>query len=312
MIERRSCSKKEMVRDGFTLVELTISLAFISVLSLTVVMVVSSAISSYRKSITLGLVNDAGMNIVDDMRNAVQNSRAFSIRGTCKYVYDGNNSNIGACERNDGRGLASTVRVASLDLGEGVKDVPVYGSFCTGNYSYVWNSGYFDNGKINSSGDGTVAAKATISYVKGDGGGGRGGVETINDIRLLKIKDEDRTVCKVMMGGNYSNNGVINGSNSSFNIPEELSETPVELLSEGSMGLAIYDLWATFAEQDGPTKNIFYYTSFVLGTIEGGVNIMSNANNCKTPADYSDSQNFDYCAINKFNFAAMASGRTGR
>ena len=45
------------VRQGFTLVELSLSLVFISTLSLTVVFVIAGAVSSYHKSITMNQIN---------------------------------------------------------------------------------------------------------------------------------------------------------------------------------------------------------------------------------------------------------------
>ena len=35
---------------------------------------------------------------------------------------------------------------------------------------------------------------------------------------------------------------------------------------------------------------------------------MSSGNFCKTPESFESDENFDYCAINKFNFAAQAIG----
>ena len=53
-------------------------------------------------------------------------------------------------------------------------------------------------------------------------------------------------------------------------------------------------------------KASFYSVSFILGTVQGGINVMSSGNFCKAPEE--DDSNFDYCAINKFNFAAQATG----
>jgi hypothetical protein len=52
---------------------------------------------------------------------------------------------------------------------------------------------------------------------------------------------------------------------------------------------------------------LFYAGSFILGTTTGGPNIKSNNGNCAVPGDVVYS-NFDYCAINKFSFAAQANG----
>jgi hypothetical protein len=55
-----------------------------------------------------------------------------------------------------------------------------------------------------------------------------------------------------------------------------------------------------------------------LATYRGGVNIKSNGDFCEGSDDengYRDSEitlnDFDYCAVNKFNFSSRATGETG-
>ena len=80
-------------------------------------------------------------------------------------------------------------------------------------------------------------------------------------------------------------------------------------LKDEKNNLAIYDMNTSVSEQVGITKNAYYYSSFVLGTVQGGVNINVAGNTCATPGgNYKTVENLDYCAINKFNFAALASG----
>ena len=61
-------------RRGFTLVELSLSLVFISILSLTIVLMINNAVESYQRGVTLNQINTVGMDLVDDIRTAVQNS----------------------------------------------------------------------------------------------------------------------------------------------------------------------------------------------------------------------------------------------
>ena len=44
----------------------------------------------------------------------------------------------------------------------------------------------------------------------------------------------------------------------------------------------------------------------MIGTIDNGINILSSGKSCAAPNDYEG--NLDYCAINKFSFAARAMG----
>ena len=327
-------SHRKMSKTGFTLVELSLSMVFISTLSLAVVLVIMGAVSSYHKSITLNQVNTVGAGLVDDMRAAIQDSNSNRLTNQCSRLF-GNSPSGGLpgeqstpakeCEDNGAQNLVSVTRYASVTK-DGVSisdsDLPVFGALCTGSYSYIWNSGYFfseDNHYVIGGGMGP----ASLLYVES---GQTETVQSKSDFRLLKVRDKERAVCAAAI--KVSGNNVldrydvtnINGGSSVFNttIPGIISsesvyaidEEPAELLSNAGGGLALYSLSTSASEQVGIAKNIYYYTSFVLGTVEGGVNIDPAGSSCKPPEDYNDNLtgNFDYCAINKFNFAAMANG----
>ena len=76
-------------KKGFTLVELSLSLAFIGILSITIVLIINNAIATYRRGLTLNQINTVGMDLVDDIRTAVQNSPAKDVEDVCK---NGSNS----------------------------------------------------------------------------------------------------------------------------------------------------------------------------------------------------------------------------
>ena len=145
----------------------------------------------------------------------------------------------------------------------------------------------------------------------------------VSGFKLLKIADDERAVCISavrkqngnVVSDNYENNdikpdidvtlqGLIKGgANLVF------KDDPEELLSGEETGMALYDLSVSVAEQTGLQKNMYYYTSFILGTVQGGINVDASGESCAAPASYSGlSEDFDYCAINKFNFAALANG----
>lgn len=333
-MSRAKQSYTKTQKTGFTLVELSLSMVFISTLSLAVVLVITGAVSSYHKSITLNQVNTVGADLVDDMRAAIQDSNSNRLTNQCSRLF-GNGSGGGApgeqntpikdCEEHGAQNLVSVTRYASVTK-DGVSisdsDLPVFGALCTGSYSYIWNSGYFfskDNHYIIGGG----MEPASLLYIES------GQTEIAapkTNFRLLKIRDKERAVCVAAI--KVSGNNVldryevtnINGGSSVFNttIPGIVSgdsvytidEEPAELLSNAEGGLALYDLTTSASEQAGIAKNIYYYTSFILGTVEGGVNIDPSGSSCKPPEEHNDNLtgNFDYCAINKFNFAAMANG----
>ena len=285
-------------KKGFTLVELSLSIAFISILSITVALIINDAISTYRRGLTLNQVNTVGMDLVDDIRAVVQNSPSKAVVGECLDYYSGS-GNSNAKSNCEGDGAQKFVMFShEADLGD-MQNVPMYGAFCTGAYSYIWNSGYFDSGEYNMSG----VNRATLKYKNKDGND-----VSIADFRLLKVKDQQRAVCKVAIGTDYeqvdinANGGVIDIS-SYGNVGED---PEVILVNDSANPLALYDLEVAAPAANSLGNSLFYPISFILGTVQGGINIMSNGNFCKTPTDYDS--NFDYCAINKFNFAAQATG----
>ena len=284
------------------MVELSLSIAFIAILSITIALIINDAISTYRRGLTLNQINTVGMDLVDDMRAAIQNSPAKVVAEICDEVFKGNGSQETSqrnnCKSDGGRKFVSIVKASTNSdkvkiKGEEKEGVPLYGAFCTGAYSYVWNSGYLfteDNSSLE---------RASLSY-KYDGT-----EENPNDFRLIKVRDENRKVCR---------SGLVEGDSkydefgtNQFEVGE-ITEEPVVLLSgsgDTANALALYDLSVPAPAADG-VNAAFYAVSFILGTVQGGINVMSSGNFCATPDEYDS--NFDYCAINKFNFAAQANG----
>lgn len=124
-------------KNGFTLVELSLSMVFISILSIIIVLVINGTVSSYRRGITLNLLNTVGSELISDITTAVQES---PIDGELCHNDDDDES----CR------YASRTNYAEV---EGER-IPVSGAFCTGKSSYVWNSGYYFDGSSSIEGDG--------------------------------------------------------------------------------------------------------------------------------------------------------------
>ena len=164
----------------------------------------------------------------------------------------------------------------------------MYGAFCTGTYSYVWNSGYLFMG------DNSEVKSASVSYSDKDSS------KLVDAFRLIKVQDRNRSVCKsVLEWGGSKDRGEFDAG--------QLDEEPEILLgADENSALALYDLSSAVPAVNDNGTSAFYSISFILGTVQGGINVMSNGNFCATPDEYDS--NFDYCAINKFNFAAQANG----
>lgn len=289
-------------RKGFTLVELSLSIAFIAILSIIIVIMISNTVSSYRRGMTLNKINSTGMDLVDEIRATVQNSPSRSVKSLCYRKY-GRLAALNSCESDGGKKFVSVVIQKTLNIsGSSVPNVPVYGAFCTGTYSYIWNSGYFFSSDYENIG----AYPVYLKYSNGDSVVKVG--EGDDKFKLLKLEDEARAVCSSMLEDNSytekdSNEIDITGSLVVVNEPIEILGGDVE------NDLAIYYLDSAKPAESKSSQDLFYAISFILGTVQGGINVSSTGNFCSTPeGETSELENLDFCAINKFNFAVQATG----
>lgn len=280
MSKERVKHNKIRCSKGFTLVELSLSMVFIAILSIIIVVVINGTVSSYRRGITLNLLNTVGSELVEDITMAVQESPVDS--GLCS----------GTVNNSDGCKRVSWVKSKKV----GDEDVPLFGAFCTGNYSYVWNSGYyFDEGykdtwesglraTLQSSSDGS--SRITISP----------GSESPNSrlFKLVKIKDAERTACQIDTEGDVE-----------ISIDRKMDKEQY-ILDEDNSGVAVYNLKVNSLVDGGNGGGQLYSMTLTLGTAQSGMNIDATGGKCAVPAE--SNSNLDYCAINKFSFAALANG----
>ncbi len=289
-------------KEGFTLIELSLSIAFIAILSLSIVLIILNTIASYRRGMTLNNINTTGMALVDDMKSAVQNSSSRSIARDCDTLY-GSGTNATNCKKSGGENFVTLKKYAYVNLAGKRIYVPVYGAFCSGDYSYIWNSGYYfaDNAIVEN------VTAATIKYNANT----PSGIDTKTNFRLLKVRDDARSVCMSVFRNNYGLD-VQSSFGGDFDISGSgyitLVEEPEELLSsDGNSDLVLYDLSAAAPIENATHDDLFYAVSFILGTTRGGADITAGGKSCAAPDDFA-TEAFDYCAINKFNFAVQASG----
>ena len=156
MILKWLCYNKSMLgkysKKGFTLVELSLSMLFVGILSLAIVLIINNTVVAYQRGLTLGRINTVGSDVVDDMRSSVQSSSARGLMSSCYmaiYGEDGralNGEERAKCANDNARNFVSVTKTTKTLKINGVEvddEVPIYGAFCTGSYSYVWNSGYY-------------------------------------------------------------------------------------------------------------------------------------------------------------------------
>ena len=304
---------REVAKEGFTLVELSLAMAFVGVLSVAVVLIISNTVSAYRRGLTLSRVNMVGSDLVDDMRSSIQGSSAKSLISSCR--------NDSACVEDNAHNYVAVNRKTTVTInGTPYDDVPIYGAFCSGTYSYVWNSGYFrsDDATFDEKRNGDWMQIRYLDseskeerYINGDTVGG-------NFFRLMKVRDEGRAICIAMSDGtdrekygaaitdDIGETNKIDVTNIGGFIPK-IGEAIDLLPEDGGNDLVLYDLWIAEPAISDTEDNVFYSVSFILGTMTGGVNVMAAGNSCAAPEDRVN-DNYNYCAINKFNFAMQVNG----
>ena len=318
-----------MYRKGFTLIELSLSMVFVGILTLAVALIIRDTVASYRRGLTLNQVNTVGMDIVDDMRTAVLNSSSKSVLYDCEKYYYNNNSTeaLERCIQDQGYNFTYWVKTGKVEVnGETLNDVPLYGAFCTGTYSYIWNSGYYETSgaKING-----VVGNRNWAKLKYKSAGSEYTIEgsTTGDIdrpfRLLKVRDDQRGVCAGVIRNSGESGteelskdyraryGVLPSEfDGFFNMTDyaaiATNEPPIDIIvTDKTYDLAIYDLFAARPAISSTQHNMFYSASFILGTVGGGINILAKGKSCAPPSDFAQ-ENFNYCAINKFSFAVQS------
>lgn len=303
------------------MIELALSMIFIGILSITVVLLIQNLTASYRRGLILNQINTVGMDLVDDFRISVQNATSDPVTRMCEIYYEYGSTNREKCVKDHAESFVSVTKMANVSInGASLGQMPVYGAFCTGTYTYVWNTGYFESTDVDTR---TVSGASPVTV--GTQVSSTGGVtEKYKDFRLLKVYDDERSICVNAMkaqdtsvGGNnyvsinepgkYINSRVPTQFVLDAAMVDENGDDAVELLKRNDASdLVIYDLYVAKPALSSTRQNLFYAAQFILGTRRGGINVTKAGNSCKPPSD--DYSELEYCAINKFNFAVMAGG----
>ncbi|MBR2589230.1 hypothetical protein IKE84_02735 [Candidatus Saccharibacteria bacterium] len=281
-------------RTGFTIIETSLAMIFVAVLLITVAMIIMQMTSLYQKTIAIKTVNTTGQEIVDEISRTAGESSIINRKNMCNNL--GNQEYYNQCVKDSAYNFvyhqfySNDIYIGNRRTDEAV---PTSGVFCTGKYSYIWNTGYVlkDNRASN------YRAKVTYNVP------GRGST-TISDFRLLRTIDIGGKVCASNLNGNtYSITKAAN------NVTYTLStaEAPRELLDEAEKQLAIYDMKVFRPARHSASGHAYYSGTFTLATLTGDIDITASGNYCTSPPSGIVSD-FSYCAINKFNFAVQATG----
>lgn len=311
-------------KKAFTIIELMLAMAFLGTMLVGIASLTMRITNIYQKGLALRSINTVGREVISDLTRITNASRV--------------NININPEIPSDGKVLQQHIDAARAQyfvetLGE--EDRQMGGVFCTGDYSYVWNtadnfriaraiSEDFKNKQYNDASINTALGKGIYVISAGS-------PTTYMVPKFARFSDKNRRACASKQTGSVyvpdvdDAEGSIKQSNPYlFELGEDLTlDAVTELIDDNESDLMMYDFSILPATQHLTTKQIFYSGMFILATYRGGVNIKSNGDFCEGSDSEDGSRDmigdesemtlndFDYCAVNKFNFSARATGETG-
>lgn len=148
------------------------------------------------------------------------------------------------------------------------------GRLCLGKYSYVWNYGK------------TITAGVSTDTIVYDDSGN-------TPVRMARVLDTGGQVCA--------------SASTSPTPPIKRSDATELLVSSDKLDLALHTFTVASSNADPGTNQALYSVGFTLGTNDQEALATGDAS-CKPPND--DSANWEFCAINVFDFTTRAGNRT--
>ena len=286
------------LKKGFTMVELALAMIFISIILITIAWLTMHITAIYEKGLAMKTVNATAKELIDDYSRAIAGSPAYVVEVQCGSYYKTTDAGYQLCVKDNARKFTYQQRYGMVTIkGGDTVLVPTNGVFCTGRYSYIWNTAYVLNNEDYTPGLGATKGRFYIET---------GGIRKLDNenYRLLKVQDFDRSLCKQHLSSNK--NLYAYDANSDYVLDFEPG-VKTDLLDKTENNLAIYDMTIFSPTIHKVTSAGYYSGTFILATLRGGIDITATGDFCTDPPD-GLSTDFTYCAINKFNFSMRASG----
>lgn len=319
--------------QGFTIVEFSLATAFIATLLISITVVAGMVTQIYQKGLTLKSINSIGRGLIDEFTANINAAPSVDTTSLCNSYFKSGSpkaaESIEQCKKDYANKFifqerSGTYTDNTMREQKESRDVQLGGVFCTGSYSYVWNT-YYGLNRNSISGKGAIA----LQYLNT-----KDEEKTIEDFRLISVYDPTYRVCSSLVspdegyskdllnvdGGNQTVIDIRQLATGTRNmIPDPIIDTNSDaksgLLTASDVDLQLYELTIFPIAQDLVTLRTFMTGTFILGTERGNINI-------ERSGDYCDVQNytqengelltigseFTYCGINKFNFAARTAG----
>ncbi len=285
---------KQKSKKAFTIIELMLAMSFLATMLLGIASLVIRITNIYQKGLSMRAINSTGKEIISDLGRSIGSS-ATSLKVNPEPASN-------EVTRSDVDKKMNEYYYQVLVPGSTKQ---TSGTFCTGRYSYIWNT------------------PESLTDVMGKEMGKIGYKNKNNAIiypRFARIPDTERLACKIddYISDPDAVENIKKVSGDRYVIAHDapyFDESDVySIVNKDESNLAVYDFTVTPAVQNEDTGEIFYSGSFILATIRGGVNIMANGDYCTgttggsgETSDFSKND-FEYCAVNKFNFSARATG----
>lgn len=302
-------------KSGFTMVEFSLALAFISLLLIGISVIASNVITIYQRGLAVKAVGSVGRGLVEEFTTAINSAPSVDTASLCSSHVNG--ANMDACKKDNANNFIFQHKLGRRVAPGNETDTPdtqMGGVFCTGNYSYVWNTYY-----------GTENGGSPLNLVYYDSANNSAtshNTTKLSDFRLIRVKDPSYRVCSAVTNSNYTSN-INNVTDIDIthlaNGRENVIDTPEQgFLNSFDLDLQLYELTMFPISQDQVTLRTFMSGTFILATERGNINIERSGDYCDinrfdqnqetTTALFDLGSEFTYCSINKFNFAARTAG----
>lgn len=288
-------------RQGFTLIEISIVLAFVSVLLISIALIISNIMAVYQKGLTLKAVDSVGRNLIDEFTTAINAAPSIDTANLCRsYAKD----DIDACQADNAYKYIFQSRQSSIE------SVQYSGVLCTGNYSYIWNTQY---------GIQTTSPSQSLDLTYLNSAGEQ---KTLQRPTLARFEDKNYLACTTSMKDNkYEYKPDFSFAIYPVNITKlangqdnRIADPETNFLDGSELPLLLYELTIFPISQDSVTLRSFFSGTFILATEQNykDASILRTDDYCLVQNSGSGildlGSRFNYCAINKFNFAARTAG----
>lgn len=292
--------KKRNIRKGFTIIETSLATMFLGVIVLAVANLIIQMTLIYQKGLSLRAINATGQQIIEDMGRRISSA---------DYIYDIDTNHDGYVVNDE---IVDNIGKYFREWNVSLSDTrQIAGAFCVSEYSYVWNTAVALNSE-------NANAGMLIKYNHKNEDGST--AEITKRFKLARAYDPNHEICTIQWladDGSPSNPTQITYGGDSYTLDTTFTpEEPIEMINDDEINLALYDLTIHPVTQSTITKQSFVTASFILATLRGGVNILSNSDYCQGTDDASgeeyNSMDFAYCAVNKFDFSMRTGGNSSK